>query len=226
MALPEIMPLCVFQSTLPRGERPDKIVKIGVFGDFNPRSREGSDLISLLLKLMMHDFNPRSREGSDITILSCFFRIPDFNPRSREGSDSLEKLHLTHGANFNPRSREGSDHRSAQRISCMGISIHAPARGATMVPVLQRWRLPISIHAPARGATIRICDGNCRKKYFNPRSREGSDHQDQTNRPKSYYFNPRSREGSDSESCTNFEVQDNFNPRSREGSDILSRQGR
>ena len=57
-----------FQSTLPRGERPDFV--IGVFGvrNFNPRSREGSDdkhsFHSFLIK---KDFNPRSREGSDIS---------------------------------------------------------------------------------------------------------------------------------------------------------------
>ena len=36
-------------------------------GNFNPRSREGSDIIGLrLAKRGKHDFNPRSREGSDI----------------------------------------------------------------------------------------------------------------------------------------------------------------
>ncbi len=80
--------------------------------------------------------------------------------------------------NFNPRSREGSDmdlkNNGHQR--CM-ISIHAPARGATVLvsgfPLLIRFqstlprgeRLPrqsmdggrfsISIHAPARGATAK-----------------------------------------------------------------------
>ena len=33
--------------------------------DFNPRSREGSDLSAPLYAFMPMDFNPRSREGSD-----------------------------------------------------------------------------------------------------------------------------------------------------------------
>ena len=57
-----------FQSTLPRGERPN----------FNPRSREGSD-----------NFNPRSREGSDDKSEVIKEKHYDFNPRSREGSDAL-----------------------------------------------------------------------------------------------------------------------------------------
>ena len=33
--------------------------------DFNPRSREGSDSRSSVLKSFIANFNPRSREGSD-----------------------------------------------------------------------------------------------------------------------------------------------------------------
>ena len=57
----------------------------------------------------------------------------NFNPRSREGSDceckcSYQRLHY-----FNPRSREGSDvFFSAFSSSEEVISIHAPAKGATM----------------------------------------------------------------------------------------------
>ena len=56
------------------------------------------------------DFNPRSREGSDSCCRGCHPRPSDFNPRSREGSDQFQSRHLRFGANFNPRSREGSDH--------------------------------------------------------------------------------------------------------------------
>ena len=78
------------------------------------------------------------------------------------------------------------------------ISIHAPARGATMLfPVIlfsirlfqstlprgeRQYKLTeydkegaISIHAPARGATKPSMQDPCRARYFNPRSREGSD---------------------------------------------------
>ena len=54
-----------FQSTLPRRERPMIGVEAYENWNFNPRSREGSDLSENVYKLVQGDFNPRSREGSD-----------------------------------------------------------------------------------------------------------------------------------------------------------------
>ena len=79
--------------------------------------------------------------------------------------------------NFNPRSREGSD-KSSQSLSNAVNQI--------------------SIHAPAKGATIRILWNLFQGRYFNPRSREGSDLQAVTAEVSGADFNPRSREGSDS----------------------------
>ena len=100
-------------------------------------------------------------------------------------------------SNFNPRSREGSDDVAWLLNNIAKISIHAPARGATML--IFPWtfydyyfnprsregsdaassnkekRYQISIHAPARGATSFRCTTNVVSSYFNPRSREGSD---------------------------------------------------
>ena len=54
---------------------------------------------------------------------------------------------------FNPRTREGCDPRDGGLPDHHPVSIHAPARGATLPP--GRLRVPgrVSIHAPARGAT-------------------------------------------------------------------------
>ena len=59
-----------FQSTLPRRERhsPDRYHNND--RNFNPRSREGSDLKHLLRYNFPTDFNPRSREGSDRIVSS------------------------------------------------------------------------------------------------------------------------------------------------------------
>ena len=78
---------------------------------------------------------------------------------------------------FNPRSREGSDDVTTFRDCLMiCISIHAPARGATRSRlVLHCEGTMISIHAPARGATITQENHYQSIRYFNPRSREGSD---------------------------------------------------
>ena len=57
---------------------------------------------------------------------------------------------------FNPRSREGSDAITAQELPRLdGISIHAPAKGATSLVLKGTQRKIISIHAPAKGATYR-----------------------------------------------------------------------
>ena len=56
--------------------------------------------------------------------------------------------------NFNPRSREGSDLREKYYASIDGISIHAPAKGATRVAAATGAGCIISIHAPVKGATL------------------------------------------------------------------------
>ena len=79
--------------------------------------------------------------------------LQNFNPRSREGSDCLLDVPCEDFKNFNPRSREGSDGLLLTNwIACL-----------------------ISIHAPAKGATITLLSKNVNWQYFNPRSREGSD---------------------------------------------------
>ena len=99
--------------------------------NFNPRSREGSDVVpdadaffrqisirapargatqlgSLQNAHTVH-FNPRSREGSDRCMRRLRRQSPDFNPRSREGSDPGGIFTSVLRLYFNPRSREGSD---------------------------------------------------------------------------------------------------------------------
>ena len=77
--------------------------------NFNPRSREGSDLFAVLTAILPLGFQstlPRRERRSLSTIPR---KRLNFNPRSREGSDlkgATENLWLS---NFNPRSREGSD---------------------------------------------------------------------------------------------------------------------
>ena len=79
-----------------------------------------------------------------------------------------------------------------------GISIHAPAKGATHHFYILCDGYYISIHAPAKGATLSCATCFLVSSYFNPRSREGSDQiPHDLILKKANYFNPRSREGSD-----------------------------
>ncbi len=76
-------------------------------------------------------FNPRSRGGSDITSIVNVSVILSFNPRSRGGSDAcFFPLFAMRGC-FNPRSRGGSDTFNGTLPANGGVSIHAPAGGAT-----------------------------------------------------------------------------------------------
>ena len=77
------------------------------------------------------DFNPRSREGSDLSVLGRLEWLWYFNPRSREGSDLVWPC-LGH---FQPISIHApvKGATSVKRLleSVIGISIHAPVKGAT-----------------------------------------------------------------------------------------------
>ena len=151
--------------------------------------------------------------------ISLLLRFQSTLPRrERRSCASISENDI---ANFNPRSREGSDFRTLFRLlayvifqstlprrerrksgsqCCYGteISIHAPAKGATTWEYRTTQKLRISIHAPAKGATYTNAYYNCRRWYFNPRSREGSDKVMDSESFKISHFNPRSREGSDS----------------------------
>ena len=121
---------------------------------------------------------------------------------------------------FNPRTSEGFNRSCFFRHAQRGISIHAPAKGATLwSQATVRVLTAISIHAPAKGATINspFLDGF--PGYFNPRPREGGDaargvkvlatalfqstpprrgrHYPSGGRYRGAYFNPRPREGGD-----------------------------
>ena len=126
-----------FQSTLPRGERPQCKVIGYTVSNFNPRSHEGSDChthkerqfsvpisihaptrgATLQIVIRQHrrcDFNPRSHEGSDNAYDHTLFLITTFQstlPRGeRRGMTSV----VSNQKDFNPRSHEGSDAISAR----------------------------------------------------------------------------------------------------------------
>ena len=122
---------------------------------FNPRAREGRDAAAnfgvVALGVSIHApargatgrqgvqglagtcFNPRAREGRDHHTAPAKTQPIRFNPRAREGRDALPAGHDGKGLRcFNPRAREGRDLLNAAAAGeSPGVSIHAPARGAT-----------------------------------------------------------------------------------------------
>ena len=189
-----------FQSTLPRGERlfpSQHFLRCRSISIHAPaRGATTSTQLADATTLLFQSTLPRGER-----LLSAHYlrRPPEFQSTLPRGERRYSWSRLyPFNPNFNPRSREGSDDAARSPVLCTTyISIHAPARGATLFPVilfsirlfqstLPRGERPrttspiplmilISIHAPARGATrpkfITFFFGN----HFNPRSREGSD---------------------------------------------------
>ena len=80
-------------------------------GDFNPRFREGSDVVcKYLMNMKESDFNPRFREGSD-----CVNRLAEYEDleisihASAREATRCTSCKRQHNIYFNPRFREGSD---------------------------------------------------------------------------------------------------------------------
>ena len=121
-----------------------------------------------------------------------------FNPRAHAGRDFRFELHVCVHESFNPRAHAGRDHQRGPLGQVVGVSIHAPTRGATPLGIriaassapfqstrprgarrksCRRWSMDItvSIHAPTRGATIRCMRLVRGISSFNPRAHAGRD---------------------------------------------------
>ena len=80
-----------------------------------------------------------------------------FNPRAREGRDFSDAAIQKRTFVFqSTRPRGARQRRETVLDGNRGVSIHAPARGATSASMQQPPITPVSIHAPARGATLKL----------------------------------------------------------------------
>ncbi len=100
----------------------------------------------------------------------------NFNPRTREGCDltTIEFESELDLISIHAPAR-GATVGAFRTIFSGVISIHAPARGATDGYLTSLMQVAISIHAPARGATHFSTSYLRPGKNFNPRTREGCD---------------------------------------------------
>ena len=92
----------------------------------------------------------------------------NFNPRTREGCDTSRNTSRGGGIVFQPTHPRGVRRDKYPITHCVDISTHAPARGATSLPILS-W------------------DDIC---YFNPRTREGCDSPERAMMHLAYLFQP------------------------------------
>ena len=118
-----------------------------------------------------------------------------FNPRPRAGGDAELRTSSLTAWSFNPRPRAGATYSMLDVPPFHCVSIHAPARGATvagynddaaiafqstpraggdLVAQIDLAQDSVSIHAPARGATAVAYRAASRDIRFNPRPARGA----------------------------------------------------
>ena len=211
----------MFQSTRPRGARPRclihaayhlcvsihapawgaTIIRINIDfqrQSFNPRARVGRDCSCCHLALSSMSFQSTRPRGARPGAQAALRRSSSFNPRARVGRDAQSGAGRRGTTGFNPRARVGRDAATWDEALPVTVSIHAPAWGATAMPLpvlpLAAWfqstrprgarllghrhasqHIRVSIHAPAWGATGCHFLGPRRDRGFNPRARVGRD---------------------------------------------------
>ena len=171
-----------FQSTLPRGERPCRIlccvysISISIHAPARGATivfeesvacdnisihapARGATLLNNthFVSSSFQSTLPRGERPNLPTLSIAPFKFQSTLPRGERHNDVNNACVCS--PNFNPRSREGSDSFTLMMPPTQAISIHAPARGATChTSSYRRSTLIISIHAPARGATYEVGD--------------------------------------------------------------------
>ena len=144
----------MFQSTLPRGERPD----------------------SRTISAMAREFQSTLPRGERLfLVLVCSAQLQVSIHAPTRGATDLQPAEERQADRFNPRSHEGSDAYNQRDQIYFRVSIHAPTRGATTEAQNKYNDALVSIHAPTRGATLVTIQLHNSTRSFNPRSHEGSD---------------------------------------------------
>ena len=136
--------------------------------------------------------------GATDALLSISGDIASFNSRARKGRDKMLLPSPPMMWCFNSRARKGRDDYS-----------------------LRTWfgRRTVSIHAPARGATIRNGRQICIISSFNSRARKGRDATKRGHYRRQEGFNSRARKGRDYSIMSHKPAKAGFNSRARKGRD-------
>ena len=170
----------IFQSTLPRGERPAPTKKL-----------------SLVTKISIHA-PARGATRSAADKMASELEFQSTLPRGERLGNAGRCSGIQ---NFNPRSREGSDGAVGDGVSDDTISIHAPARGATCDLQIKIKKSKFQSTLP-RGERQEVHSLRCRQKHISIHApARGATKWDRTYVPGYYDFNPRSREGSDDQTA-------------------------
>ena len=125
----------LFQSTRPRGARPKgessllRIVGVSIHAP----ARGATPNVAVIFGDKEKFQSTRPRGARPGTVMPSTFALTCFNPRAREGRDRDIFHHGSADRRFNPRAREGRDREQHSTRADRDVSIHAPARGATIL---------------------------------------------------------------------------------------------
>ena len=164
-----------FQSTFPRGERRTYPDPIADHGTFNPRSREGNDRfwdIGLYSPCFFQSTFPRGeRRCSYLALISNLFFQSTF-PR---GERPVRNAYIFGTAYFQSTFPRGERH-----YRLLQTNYHLPfnprsREGNDKTAGFWQRIAALSIHVPARGTTKMWTKWFKSIRTFNPRSREGND---------------------------------------------------
>ena len=144
----------IFQSTLPRGERHSLSSQFShSFMISIHAPARGATITTRTIRIPKKAFQSTLPRGERLSVIYLKGKIYGFQSTLPRGERLSSVYNVRRFCHFNPRSREGSDGTSWYKLLDRLISIHAPARGATMNDGIAFAHFVISIHAPARGAT-------------------------------------------------------------------------
>ena len=147
-----------FQSTRPRGARPDCIARDNGEAQVSIHAPAwGATSVMGACTSSGGGFNPRARVGRDRMRTLTGWLMPSFNPRARVGRDAQDAgQRLAHGC-FNPRARVGRDTRLlADCLRFAGFQSTRP-RGARPCPTF--WPGPPSSFNPRARVGRDACSG-------------------------------------------------------------------
>jgi len=121
---------------------------------------------------------------------------------------------------FNPRARAGRDRIIGEQLLELPVSIHAPARGATLSIRQALYSVMFQSTRPRGARQTRVSWGEGDREFQSTRPRGARRERLQRRLPGSC-FNPRARAGRDRKFIRPQSSSSSFNPRARAGRDTL-----
>ena len=142
-------------------------------------------------------FNSRARKGRDRRRHRQPGTCARFNSRARKGRDPRPKGRPRAECGFNSRARKGRDWQRGGDARGAGVSIHAPARGATPRLVSQTWSTISFQFTRPQGARRYALSAMAEEGWFQFTRPQGARHEAEGAEAVHASFNSRARKGRD-----------------------------